>query len=1466
MDKNIYFDDRELNFLILHYLSSKLPQNVCKTLEEELRNKNQLPTRFTWEGRSIPLSYTELEKRFAHVDQNFLKIVIVHFLQHRPQDISFPRVLTLLGHDYYDPLHRPEAKPEMRKEETQKISTEISLNKCQKSRKKMKVQQQQKTVTEVPRQAATITRTTENAEIQLKEQKVNGNTSTVSKKFDKLSIEEQFVLLRKFSRNRYLGAKITNVNKFNFFHVLSYTQLGAAPSSMLPPTFVYKNYHKLKTVKGHVQAAYCVTFDKTGSRIITGADDFLVKIWSTYTGDLLFTLKGHDRDITDLAINDNNTLLASGSNDNIVRVWSIERQFHPIAVLMGHTNAITSLSFCPNPKYPLLLSTSEDGTIRLWDVSDFSKEPTVLTTHELVLCHVWSTGGTKFVTGGNEGTVIVWSVDPPHAVQTLSTGMSAVTTLCWSHKGYRVAAGCRDGTTRLWGFNTTLGCWVCCNVFAVRTQRKKSSRVTMLIWSTDDKYLVTAYYNSEIRVWDTMTGELRYLLEGHKQQVFVLDAHPFDPRIVMSAGYDGKVILWDLSTGTAIKHFADSDNRLADGGFSPNGNYFVVSDTEGYWTLYGTGAGELLRKCPEEQFFQNDYAPLRRDAQGNVIDDATQIAPHLLPRGVLCNQYMHPYIDQPSAVAYDTPLRLSSEELETNHLRSIAFAEAEKQLPSVVDTERIPTETLQFSFEPTDIMNENFEDEIVVESNDEEFRIDEDEEEDDDDVEDDTDDEDDINDESEDSYSEPQSESTLRSVRLRPRLQRRSSQRRRRSERLNPPTETHPNVSMRLRRRRGVIQSNRNISTSETRRIVTLRDLENNRRRIPTRSQSAQRKRQKKNVITLNNLQQSPEGEEKTTKNLLDEGNEEEFVLENEDEDEYRVEEDNEEDASASLTFEDSNSEMNEKIESDSATRRRSQRLHSVVQSQQKDKSLRRGESETVPPSTSSSVSTATPTTTTTTTVQQLRSKRAKQKQKKEKKLKQTKRIYPPWIRQTFPSYLIGFYCPQLGDKVVFFRRGYDAYLEHFTEFRESLLPPEIPDIVYCTVTDLKYHVEPFIHCEIALRTLLPKIHISNIANDSFNEQHTHNGNSHNEVDTKDCKWDLTQSEKTAEERLNYYNSVLGDVQYDFTVRYHACELPDFIVLASRFHQSLKVKWQPGLTFAIWLFSNVQQNATDERGGHWYEGTVIDVRPALYAVPLSSISNNTNNNNKSTETKKEHCKWLLSPYEMLTVKWSLHTEEQEESQISPWEVIYTDSDLKPLQTLTIEALDPQLAEKICSSIQENILDSGNEEYDPFIVPVDIDTYSDYPQFVPYPIDISTICDRLRNNFYRTIQHLKYEVFLLKENAILYNPPDHPIIEWSKKISNKILEIIDNCLLLFKNSQNTTNNDSKFNNILADNSDVGIIEWVLSERPFRQMIARNERSSRSDPTHKIESPLYVISQQQQQQSISSIIAKHTHTED
>lgn len=89
----------------------------------------------------------------------------------------------------------------------------------------------------------------------------------------------------------------------------------------------------------------------------------------------LFRLTGAIQgDITDISIDPENKYIASGSNDNIVRVWSL-RDFSPIAVLSGHTNAVTAVAFSPSPfpKTRVLLSTSLDGSARLWWVDEMAQ-------------------------------------------------------------------------------------------------------------------------------------------------------------------------------------------------------------------------------------------------------------------------------------------------------------------------------------------------------------------------------------------------------------------------------------------------------------------------------------------------------------------------------------------------------------------------------------------------------------------------------------------------------------------------------------------------------------------------------------------------------------------------------------------------------------------------------------------------------------------------------------------------------------------------------------------------------------------------------------------------------------------------------------------------------------------------------------------------------------------------------------
>ena len=51
-------------------------------------------------------------------------------------------------------------------------------------------------------------------------------------------------------------------------------------------------------------------------------------------------------------------------------------------------------------------------------------------------------------------------------------------------------------------------------------------------------------------------------MQEHEGDVFVLDAHPADPRILLSAGHDGNIVLWDIIQGLKIKNFFNTVSSL----------------------------------------------------------------------------------------------------------------------------------------------------------------------------------------------------------------------------------------------------------------------------------------------------------------------------------------------------------------------------------------------------------------------------------------------------------------------------------------------------------------------------------------------------------------------------------------------------------------------------------------------------------------------------------------------------------------------------------------------------------------------------------------------------------------------------------------------------------------------------------------------------------------------------------------
>ncbi|XP_053168906.1 bromodomain and WD repeat-containing protein 1 isoform X2 [Hemicordylus capensis] len=450
---------------------------------------------------------------------------------------------------------------------------------------------------------------------------------------------------------------------------------GCTRSSSSFPGNMYQHTKMHRRILGHLSAVYCVAFDRTGHRIFTGSDDCLVKIWSTHSGRLLATLRGHSAEISDMAVNYENTLIAAGSCDKIIRVWCL-RTCAPIAVLQGHTGSITSLQFSPLVKDSMryMASTGADGTICFWqwDTNSvkFNNRPLKFTEKPRpgvqMLCSSFSVGGMFLATGSTDHVIRMYyfGSETPEKVAELESHIDKVDSIQFSNSDDRLKApiffhsknllllcclsdrfisGSRDGTARIWRFQQTEWKSILLDMAAKlpgclcsEEDKFMKPKVTMIAWSKNDSLVVTAVNNHLLKVWNSYTGQLLHDLAGHADEVFVLEPHPFDSRIMLSAGHDGNIFIWDITKGIQMKHYfnmieGQGHGAVFDCKFSSDGQHFACTDSHGHLLIFGFGCNKPYEKIPDQMFFHTDYRPLIRDSNNYVLDEQTQQAPHLMP-------------------------------------------------------------------------------------------------------------------------------------------------------------------------------------------------------------------------------------------------------------------------------------------------------------------------------------------------------------------------------------------------------------------------------------------------------------------------------------------------------------------------------------------------------------------------------------------------------------------------------------------------------------------------------------------------------------------------------------------------------------------------------------------------------------------------------------------------------------------
>ncbi len=317
------------------------------------------------------------------------------------------------------------------------------------------------------------------------------------------------------------------------------------------------------------------------------------RIWELASGRVLCLL-GHDQIRADqIVFSPDSSSVAYGSGrliggeDDLAITMADATTGNEICHFVGHSGKIERFLFSPND--PLLISSSQDGTVRSWNVKTGAEVRRFQATSFAL-----SAVGNTVALCSKDGSIEICNLNNGESIRKLEGKFSKQPNLIFSPDGKTlVGDNLSNHEFRVWDVATGQS-------RVVRDQGRVNQATSL--FTPDSKLLIRGYSDGYIRFWNVATGECTRQIKGYRYSVLRL-AVSSDGKVLASTDQSGTlgktlVKLWDLSTGKLLlqpEAAEASVNMLA---FSPDGDRVAASSFDGKIRIAEAATGKLIGSLP----------------------------------------------------------------------------------------------------------------------------------------------------------------------------------------------------------------------------------------------------------------------------------------------------------------------------------------------------------------------------------------------------------------------------------------------------------------------------------------------------------------------------------------------------------------------------------------------------------------------------------------------------------------------------------------------------------------------------------------------------------------------------------------------------------------------------------------------------------------------------------------------------